>query len=138
MNDYIIFDAALRDRFIAFLAEHGVSSDWKPDTIEGYVVSVADMLGDELEDAIEDAYEALMAEQQDLVESGGPEGTGDAPALMSVEVERADGGTFAIHIPARYARRLHEHFSVDEIRELVGLIARNALDPAAGPACCQA
>lgn len=138
MNDYIIFDAALRDRFIAFLAERGVQSSWKADTIEGYVVAVAAELDEDLEDEIEDAYEALMDEQQALVESGGPDGTGAAPSLMSVEVGLKDGRAITIHIPALYARRLHEHFSVDEIRGLVGFIAQSAVDPAAGPACCQA
>lgn len=135
MNDYIIFDEALRDRFIAFLAERGVQSSYKADTIEGYVVTVAAELDEDLEDEIEDAYEALMDEQQALVESGD---TGDAPSLMSVEVGLKDGRAITIHIPALYARRLHEHFSVDEIRGLVGFIAQNAVDPAEGPACCQA
>jgi predicted house-cleaning noncanonical NTP pyrophosphatase (MazG superfamily) len=134
MNDYIIFDEALRDRFIAFLAARGVQCSYKPDTIEGFVVTLAEELPEEIEDAIEDEYEALMTEQQDLVESGG---TGDAPSLMSVEVGLKDGRSLTVHIPALYARRLHENFNVDEIRGLVSFIAQSAVDPATGPACCQ-
>lgn len=135
MNDYIVFDAALRDRFLAFLVAHGVQYDVRSDRIEGFVVSMPDDLADDLEDAIEAEYEALMIEQQALVESGG---TGVAPALMTVEVGLTDGRVLAVHLPALYARRLHENFSVDEIRGLVALIAQSAIDPASGPACCQA
>lgn len=134
MNDYILFDAALRDRFLAFLAARGVPCGARPDRIEGFVVSVPDDLAEELDAAIEAEYEALMSEQQALVESAGADG---APALMSVEVALADGRALTVHLPAHYARRLNEHFSIDEIRGLVAFIAQNAIDPASGPACCQ-
>lgn len=134
MNDYILFDAALRDRFLGFLGARGVPCGARPDRIEGFVVSVPDDLAEELDAAIEAEYEALMSEQQALVESAGADG---APALMSVEVELADGSALTVHLPARYARRLNEHFSIDEIRGLVAVIAQSVIDPASGPTCCR-
>lgn len=132
MSDYIVFDASLRDRFLDFLAARGLRYGVRPDAMEGFVVSLADDLAEEVEEAVEAEYDTLMAEQQDLVEAA------DAtPALMSVTARLADDRLLTVHLPAEYARRLHEHFSFDEIRGLVAFIAQSALDPAAGPACRQ-
>jgi hypothetical protein len=138
MNEYILFDEGLRDRFLAFLADRGVACSSRPDTIAGYVVALADEVSEDLEDEIEDVYDELMTEQQALVEAGDDEAGQVSAALMSVDVGLADGRSLTIHIPAQYARGLHEQFSIDEIRGLVSHIARSAIDPAEGPACCQA
>jgi len=131
-NEYIFFDAALRDRFVGFVAGHGIPTQSRPDAMEGFVVALADDLTDELEDALEAEYATLMAEQVDLVEAA----EGDmARALMAVAITLPDGQPGVVRIPARYARRLFEHFSADEVHELVGAIAQAVANPVTGPLC---
>ncbi len=134
MSDYILFDTSLCDRFVKFVTDQGQEYTMQPDQIAGYVVTLSDDLADEVAEAIEDAYEALMDEQQNLVESAD---ASDERTLMTVTVSLTEGQPFAVHLPALYARRLHEHFTIDEIRELVTVIARSAVNPTLKPACCR-
>lgn len=131
-NEYIFFDATLSDRFVSFVAVHGIPSQVRPDAMEGFVVALADDLTDELEDAIEAEYLSLMEEQRDLVET---EEGDNARALMAVAITLPDGQPGVMRIPARYARRLFAHFSVEEVHEMVGAIAQGMANPVAGPLC---
>ena len=134
-NEYIFFDAILRDRFANFVAAHGIPSQVRPDPIEGFVVAVADDLADELEDAIEAEYLTLMEEQRDLVEAADDD---NARALMAVAITLPDGQPGVVRIPARHARRLFAHFSTEEVHELVGAIAQAVANPVTGPLCRKA
>jgi hypothetical protein len=131
-NEYIFFDAHLRDRFVGVVTAHGIPSQVRPDAIEGFVVALADDLADAIEDAIEDEYAALMEEQRDLVEAADGE---NSRALMAVAVTLPGGQPGVVRIPARYARRLFAHFSTEEVHELVGAIAQGLANPVAGPLC---
>lgn len=75
-----------------------------------------------------------MEQQQEMVESA--EESVDH-TLMAVEIELADGQSRRICLPAQYARRLYEHFTIDEIRDLVTTIAQDAVDPQTGSMCCR-
>lgn len=135
VNEYIFFDAILRDRFVSFIATHDIPSQVWPDPMEGFVVALADDLADEIEDAIEAEYEALMEEQRDLVEAADG---GNSRALMAVAVTLRDGQPGVVRIPAHYARRLFAHFSTQEVHELVAAIAQAVANPVAGPLCRKA
>ncbi|MCM2309161.1 MAG: hypothetical protein NDI91_17020 [Sulfuritalea sp.] len=131
-NEYIFFDAALRDRFVGFLAACGIPNELRADAMEGFVVALADDLDDEIEETIEDEYTTLMEAQRDLVEAA----DGDqALALMAVAITLPDGQPGVVRIPARHARRLFAHFSVEEVHELVAAIAQSVANPVAGPLC---
>jgi hypothetical protein len=132
MNEYILFDASLCDRFVKFAADLGLAPEIRPDQIEGFVVALPDDLPDDIEEAIEGEYEALMADQVSLMESAGDS---SARMLMRVTATLADGSPRVVQLPAVYARRLFEHFSVEEIHELVSAIVQSALDPVEGPMC---
>jgi hypothetical protein len=134
MNEYILFDAALCQRFLKFLAGRGLQGDFRPDQIEGFVVTAPDGLPDAVEQAIEDEYGALMAEQVSLFEAAGEGGR----TLMRIGATLADGSTRIVQLPAVHGRRLFEHFSVEEIHELVSAIAQSALNPVEGPICREA
>lgn len=131
-NEYIFFDAALRDRFIGFLAARGIPGEMRADAMEGFVVALADDLDDDLEEAIEDQYTTLMEAQRDLVEAADGDNT---LALMAVTITLPDGQPGVVRIPARHARRLFAHFSVEEVHELVAAIAQSVANPVAGPLC---
>ena len=131
-NEYIFFDAALRDRFVGFLAARGIPGELRADAMEGFVVALADDLDDDLEEAIEDEYTTLMEAQRDLVEAADGDNT---LALMAVAITLPDGQPGVVRIPARHARRLFAHFSVEEVHELVAAIAQSVANPVAGPLC---
>lgn len=134
MSEYVLFDETLRDRFVQFVRAQNLSCEVRVDAVAGYVVQVPDGLPEDIEDAIEENYDILMEQQQDMVESA--EGSVDR-TLMAVEVELADGQSRHICLPALYARRLYEHFTIDEIRDLVTTIAQDAVDPQTGAICCR-
>ena len=134
MSEYILFDEGLRDQFVRFVTCHGLKCDVRPDRIAGYVIHVPDDLSEDTEDALEDEYEALMTLQQEMVESAEES---IERTVMAVGVLLTDGRELSICLPAAYARRLHEHFTIDEIRDLVTTIAQGAVDPQAGPLCCR-
>jgi hypothetical protein len=131
MNEYILFDAALCQRFLSFLAGHGLRGEFHPDQIEGFVVTSPDGVSDEVEQAIEDEYQALMAEQVGLLEAAGEGGR----TLMRIGATLADGSTRIVQLPAIHGRLLFAHFSIEEIHDLVSAIAQSALNPVEGPIC---
>jgi len=131
MNDYIFFEADLAERFLAFAQEQGIAGTLKPDPIEGVVVGVPDLLPDDIESAIEARYDELMIEQQQRIEDA----DGDDRTVMGVELRLADGSTRLIRVPAAYGRRLCQHFTSDEIHDLMTAVAESLLDPVDGPLC---
>lgn len=135
MNEYMLFDASLRDRFMKFAVDLGLVPTVRVDQIDGFVVTLPDDLPDDIEEAIEDEYEALMADQVSLMESAGDS---SGRFLMRVTATLADGSLRGVQLPAAYARRLFEHFSAEEIHELVSAIAQSAINPAEGPMCLKA
>lgn len=130
--EYMFFDEALRDRFVAFAAARGIAGMVREDEIDGYVVALPDGMDDALEDAIETEYDAIMDEQMLRAES-------DAELVSHVAagttVTLADGSTRMIRIPPPIARRLFAHFTSGEIHEIVTAIAHSIENPVDGPIC---
>lgn len=133
MSKYIFFDAALRDRFMKAVAEHRIDADTRPDPLEGFLVILPEMLPDDIEEEIEEEYQRLMDEQQQLVEAADE----DDHTVMGVDITLPDGSPCVVALPPKFARRLYDHFSGDELRMLVTEIAASVLDPQTGPICCR-
>ena len=132
MNEYILFDEGLRDRFVQFVSGQGIASEVRADQIEGFVVAVPDDLADDVIDLLEEEYDALMKEQRCLTELL----DGDkARTLMGVKIMLPDGQQRMVPLPAIYARRLYEHFTIEEIQQCVAGIAESVLKPDAGSLC---
>ena len=128
----MFFNEALRDRFVAFAAAHGIASTTRQDEIAGHVVALPDGLSDELQDAFEAEYESIMDEQMRLAESDEELVSHHA---AGVTVTLADGTTRAIRIPPPIARRLFEHFTPEEVHEIATAIAQSVENPIDGPIC---
>lgn len=124
MLDFVLFDEPLCRRFADHAASLGLRCEIEDDPMGGYVIRVPGEIDDATAEALEAHYDALMEEQQGLVESAD-----DGLTVMAVDVTLADGEERAIRLPAEFARRLHEHFDVDEIRALVTAIAQQTLTP---------
>jgi hypothetical protein len=130
--EYMFFDEALRDRFVDFASARGIASTVRQDVIAGFVVDLPDELADELQDAFEAEYDAIMDEQRLLAES-------DAELVshhaVGTTVTLADGSTRTIRIPPPIARRLLEHFTPEEVHEIATAIAQSVENPIDGPLC---
>ena len=130
--EYMFFDAALRDRFMAFAAERGIASTMRPDTIAGFVVELPDELAAEQQEVVEAEYESIMDEQMLRAEA-------DAELVSrhvaGVTVTLADGTTRVVRIPPPIARRLLEHFTPGEVHEIASAIAQGLENPVDGPLC---
>lgn len=130
--EYMFFDDALRDRFVAFVTAHGIASTVRKDEIAGFVVALPDDLDDALEEAVENEYESIMDIQMLLAESD-EDLVSHAVAGMTVTL--ADGSTRDIRIPPPIARRLFEHFTPTEVHEIATAIAQSIENPIDGPLC---
>jgi hypothetical protein len=130
--EYMFFDEALRDRFVAFAASRGIAATVREDEIDGFVVALPDGMDDALEDALEAEYDAIMDEQMLRAES---DTQLVSHAVAGTTVTLADGSTRTVRIPPPIARRLFEHFTSGEIHEIVTAIARSVENPIDGPIC---
>lgn len=131
-SEYVFFEESLRDRFVTFAGVHGLAGAVRADPIAGWVVELPDDVPDDARTAIEAEYDAVMDLQRERIDAAD-----DAQArdLMSVNVTLPGGRPCLVRLPAAYGRRLVEHFTFDEIHELVTIIARNVADPVDGPMC---
>jgi len=130
--EYLFFDASLRDRFMRFAADRGLPCATREDGVEGFVVELPEDLDDELEDALEEAYESLMDEQMALAEA---DSALVSKRVAGVTVALPDGRSRVVRLPAPVARRLLEHFTPEEVHEIVTAIAVSLENPIDGPLC---
>jgi hypothetical protein len=130
--EYMFFDEALRDRFVAFAAGRGIASTMRQDEIDGFVIELPDGLDDDLQDALEAEYDAIMDAQMLLAES---DEDLVSHAVAGTTVTLTDGSTRTVRIPPPIARRLFEHFTSGEIHEIVTAIAQSVEHPIDGPIC---
>lgn len=130
--EYMFFDEALRDRFVAFAAGLDISSAARNDVIAGFVVELQEGLADELQDALDAEYESIMDEQMRLAESDEDLVRHQA---VGVTVTLADGTTRSVRIPPAIARRLLEYFTPGEAHEIATAIAQSVENPIDGPLC---
>ena len=134
-NEYIFFDQGLCNRFVQFATDHGLASTVRPDTMQGSVVELTEDLSEELEESIEDEYEALMLEQMALLEADDSESD---RSVLGINVEIASGQTCVVRLPAVLGRRLFEHFSTEEIHDLVNAVVHSVESPSQEPLCKKA
>lgn len=131
-NEYIFFDETLRDRFVQLLAEHALPCKTRPDAMEGFVVELYDEPDDALLEKIEGHYQSLMDEQLVLAESRPGWVTHQ---VVGVTITRADGSPGVVRLAADVARPLLEHFSAEQVHDLVQAIANSLDSPVDGPLC---
>ena len=130
--EYMFFDAALRDDFIAFAQARAVSARHSADAIEGWVVELPEDLAAPLLAELQAEYDAALDRQREWADAQDGD---EARDLMGVEVTLPSGQPCLVRLPPALGRRLIEHFSFDEIHALVQTIAANAVDPTPGPLC---
>lgn len=124
MNEYIFFDASLRDKFVVYAKTLGVACELRDDNM-GIIAAVPEDIADELFDNLESRYDELQEEQSDLLtqEEGG------LKKLAGFQLVLHDGKTCIVPLQPDMAKRLLSCFSFEEIQVLFETVARSALDP---------
>lgn len=123
MIEYIFFEAALRDKFVAFAEQHGVPCTASDDSM-GLLVAIPEDIPEELSDEIEEYYESLEDEQETLSKA-----KGDLNRLAGFNFSLPDGQQRMLPLPSDMANRLLEHFSMEEIQGLLSATAECTLNP---------
>lgn len=124
MNEYIFFDAGLRDSFVEFAGIRGVVCQLRDDTM-GLVVAVPESLDEELADVLEARYDELQDQQAELMSRT----EGGLGKLAGFKLDLPDGRSCTVPLQPDIANRLLSCFSFEEIGALFDTVARSALDP---------
>lgn len=129
--DYIFFDAALCQEFIAFASEHGIACECRTDgamadDVAVLQVTLADDLPEAVLDELEERYDALLDETATRVAQ--EEGWRDK-CLAGVSATLPDGTTRTVRLDPELANKLLAMFSTDEIHRLVNEIAASLSGP---------
>jgi hypothetical protein len=130
MNEYIFFDASLREKFVDRARSLGVACELRDDNM-GIVAAVPEDIGDDLADNLEAYYDELQDEQSDLLTLA----EGGLKKLAGFQLVLPDGQTSTVALQPDMAKRLLSCFNIDEIQVLFDAVARSALDPKIRPLC---
>lgn len=131
MLEYMFFDTALRDRFVARAHELGIVCTLSDDSM-GLVAAVPEDLPEHAEAELEACYDALQDEEARRVDAS--EG-GEAKHVAGFRLELPDGRSTTVALAPDIAQRLLAGFSFEEIHALFAAVARRALDPDETPSC---
>jgi hypothetical protein len=129
MIEYIFFDAALRDKFVAYARQHNVPCTTADDTM-GLLVAVPEDLPDDVADELEDYYEILENEQADLSKT-----EGDLKHLAGFRFTLPNGESRMLPVQPEIAGRLLANFSLEEIQALFDAVADCTLNPNSDHLC---
>lgn len=124
MDEYIFFDAGLRDRFVEHAKGQGVVCELRDDNM-GLVVAVQEDLPDDLVNILEARYDELQDEQADLMSRM----EGGLGRLAGFKLILPDGQACTVPLQPDIANRLLSSFSYEEIQVLFDAVARSVLDP---------
>ncbi len=129
MIEYIFFDATLRDKFVSYVQQQGVPCNAIDDTM-GMVVELPEDIAEETADQIEEYYETLEDEQEELSKA-----SGDLNRLAGFNFTLPDGQPRMLPLPSDMANRLMANFSLEEIQGLLNAVAERTLNPNSDHLC---
>lgn len=124
MLEYIFFDAALRDRFMAYAESRGVGCTMQDDNM-GMVVAVPEDIAEETAMALERYYDELEDEQTELI----AEEDGGLRQLAGFRYRLPDGQPRRVSLQPEIANRLLAAFGMQEIQAMFETVAHSALHP---------
>jgi hypothetical protein len=131
MLEYIFFHKPLLDRFLKQLEQHNVPCETRDDAM-GLVVAVAEDLDDALFEQIDEFYEALLQDTQELLDSDNNTSEKHAAAIC---LNLKNGDTVDAPIDPALLKRLLSVISYEELNELVEAIVDGVENPDRRPFC---
>lgn len=131
MFEYMFFDDELRQRFVTYARSRGVECTFPPDDM-GLLAATPEDMDDVVSDDLDTYYDELMEEQADRIDATDGEATHQA---AGVRVTLSDGRPCMIKLEPALANRLLAAFTLEEMQELVNVIAKSVENPGDGPLC---
>lgn len=130
MLEYVFFDEGIRAKFVEFLRERGVEVECGDE--DGCIAAVPEDLDDELADEIDACYEMLLQETAELMEQGE-----DAMEknVAGVTFQLSDGTPCTVRLDPDLVARILNCISMEELRDMVQLIASGVENPDNRPLC---
>lgn len=129
MYEFVFFEAHLRDRFLARLAEEGVEA-LPGDPEVALSVGVDEDVDEAVLERLEAEYDRLLDEQARIIEAEEP----DSISRVGVQFTRADGSIGVVRLDPALTRRLLTIFNYEELQAMVQQIA-DAADEPVRPLC---
>ena len=129
MFEYIFFNEALRDKFIQYARQRGVTCTASDDPL-GLAAEIPEDLPDDVFDDLERYHDALEIEQIQLSRM-----EGDMKSLASISFKLPDGQSRMLPLQTEMANRLLKSFSLEELQSLFEDVARCTLNPAEEHLC---
>ena len=133
MFEYVFFNEALKGRFVVMLDEEAVA--WTSKTSdEGFSIFVSEDIDDHIEERLEAVYDELMDEQRRIV-VGDEMDNDEGIHRVGVQFSDGDGVVGQIHLDPELVNRLLREISIEELQELVQVVAAQVMDGGAGALC---
>jgi len=131
MLDYIFFHRQSQDGFVNHLVQQGLNHETRDDEM-GLIVSVDDDLPDETVDALDDVYDRLMEEAEQLLSDN--EEMADAH-VAGLNITLADGSVTSATVPPELLNRILGAISIEELNQLIEAVVSSVENPGNRPLC---
>ena len=136
MLDYIFFDAGLSAKFKNHLTKAGIEFKYEDDksfgSVQGEIISIADETSDAVLNDLQDLYDVLQGELEQLLEQGGE---GLMMNAAGMEVKLQDGSLCTLRVSPEIVTRILTVLEFEELQAFIDNIARSVEEPDNGHFC---
>ncbi len=136
MLDYIFFDSKLSGKFKDHLTKVGIVFECEDDksfgSVQGEIVSISDETDDTMLAELQDLYDTLQDELEQLLEQS------DDGLMMNaagMEVKLKDGSVCTLRVSPDVVTRILTVLEFDELQAFIENIARSVEEPDSGHFC---
>lgn len=136
MLDYIFFDASLSAKFKNHLTKVGIEFKYEDDksfgSVQGEIISIADETSGAILNDLQDLYDVLQGELEQLLEQGGE---GLMMNAAGMEVKLQDGSLCTLRVSPEIVTRILTVLEFEELQAFIDNIARSVEEPDNGHFC---
>ena len=130
MLDYIFFDASLSAKFKDHLTKVGIVFECTDDegfgSVQGEIVSIADETSDAVLKELQDLYDVLQGELEQLLEQSNE---GLMMNAAGMEVQLKDGRLCTLRVSPDVVTKILTVLEFDELQAFIDNIARSVENP---------
>ncbi len=131
MLEYVFFNRAVADEFLAALAERGITAQEGREAVEEAILIGIEEVDDDTWDALDALYETLSERDRALLEAGSP----DAVHTAGIYLTLSDGRRSIARVEPAVVNRILQVLSMEEFERLVDEIVRAVEEPSTDPLC---
>lgn len=133
MLEYLFFNDSVAQRFRDFLTLQGIAFQDRVELVqEALLIILEDPKDDELLQLLEDRYDELALEDQDMAEELEGE---NADNRAGIHLQLADGSETIAKVDPQILNRILTAVSMDELLQLLDVVVRSVENPDDSPIC---